>query len=115
MPLKIKVRYFTTLRELARTREEEMEMENGTLLSDLLEKIVLKYGEAAFNYLYDRKSGIIDPSIQFLVNGVSIRNLQGIRTELRDGNVVAIIPPIGGGDLIHGFPCPKHNLYGIPC
>ena len=97
MPLKIKVRYFTTLRELARTTEEEIEMENGTTLVDLLEKIVLKYGEAAFNYLYDRKNGAVDPSLQFLVNGVSIRNLQGIRTELKDGNVVAIVPPIGGG------------------
>jgi len=97
VPLKIKVRYFTTLRELARTTEEEIEMENGTTLVDLLEKIVLKYGEAAFNYLYDRKNGAVDPSLQFLVNGVSIRNLQGIRTELKDGNVVAIVPPIGGG------------------
>jgi len=97
VPLKIKVRYFTTLRELARTMEEEIEMENGTTLVDLLGKIVLKYGEAAFNYLYDRKSGAIDPSIQFLVNGMSIRSLQGIRTELKDGNIVAIVPPIGGG------------------
>jgi len=95
--LKIKVRYFTTLRELARTMEEEIEMKNGATLVDLLEKIVLKYGETAFNYLYDEKSGAIDPSIQFLVNGVSIRNLQGIRTELKDRNVVAIVPPIGGG------------------
>ena len=95
--MKTKVRYFTTLRELARTMEEEIEMKNGTTLSDFLEKIALKYGEAAFNYLYDKKSGTIDPSIQFLVNGVSIRNLQGIRTELKDGNVVAIVPPIGGG------------------
>jgi molybdopterin converting factor small subunit len=44
-----------------------------------------------------KKSGAIDLSIQFLVNGVSIRNLQGIRTKLKDGNVVAIVPPIGGG------------------
>jgi len=95
--MKIKVRYFTTLRELARTMEEEIEMENGTTLIDLLEKIVLKYGETVFNYLYDKKSGAIDPSIQFLVNGVSIRNLQGIRTELKDRNIVAIVPPIGGG------------------
>jgi molybdopterin converting factor small subunit len=54
-PLKVKVRYFTTLRELARTMEEEIEMENGATISDLFEKIVLKYGEAAFNYLYDKK------------------------------------------------------------
>ncbi|MEM2935715.1 MAG: ubiquitin-like small modifier protein 1 [Candidatus Bathyarchaeia archaeon] len=95
--MKVKVRYFTTLRELARTIEEEIEMENGATLSDLLEKIVLKYGETAHNYLYDKESGAVDPSIQFLINGVSMRNLQGVRTELKDGNVVAIVPPIGGG------------------
>ena len=95
--MKVKVRYFTTLRELARSTEEEIEVENGITLGDLLGKIVLKYGEEAFNYLYDRKSGAVDPSIQFLVNGVSVQNLQGIRTELKDGNVVAIVPPIGGG------------------
>jgi len=97
VPLKVKVRYFTTLRELARTMEEEIEMENGTTLGDLLEKIALKYGKPAFNYLYDKRSGAVDPSIQFLVNGVSIGNLQGVGTELKDGNVVAIVPPIGGG------------------
>jgi len=96
--LKIKVRYFTTLRELARTAaEEEMEMKEGSTLVDLLKKIALKYGEEAFNYLFDKRSGVIDPSIQFLVNGMSIHNLQGPKTELKDGNTVAIIPPIGGG------------------
>ncbi len=85
------------MRELARTLEEEIEIENRATLWNLLEKIVLKYGETAFNYLYDKKSGAVDPSIHFLINGVSMRNLQGVRTELKDGNVVAIVPPIGGG------------------
>jgi len=95
--LKIKVRYFTTLRELARAAEEEIEMKEGSTLVDLLKKIASKYGGEASNYLFDKRSGVIDPSIQFLVNGISIHSLQGLRTELKDGNTVAIVPPIGGG------------------
>lgn len=95
--LKVKVRYFTTLRELARTREEELEMEDGSTLAELIERVASKYGGEAFNYLHVRATGEIDPSIQFLINGISARDLHGLRTELREGDVVAVIPPVGGG------------------
>ncbi len=85
------------MRELARASEEDIDMKDGSTLANLIEKIALKYGEEAFNYLYDKKSGRIDPSIQFLVNGTGIRNLQGTMTKLQNKDVVAIIPPIGGG------------------
>ena len=95
--MKIKVRYFTTLRELAGNKEEEMEIKEGSALADLIEKIALNYGEDALNYLYAEGTRVIDPSIQFLVNSVSVSNLQGLKTELKNGDVVAIIPPVGGG------------------
>jgi len=91
------VKYFTTLRELAGTREEEFEVNEGSSLAELLERVILNYGEAAYNYMHVKKSGKIDPSIQFLVNGVSTHNLHDLETELKDGDIVAIIPPIGGG------------------
>lgn len=95
--MKVKVRYFTTLRELAGAREEELEMKGGSILAELIEKVALKYGEEAFDYLHVRTTGKIDPSIQFLINGVNARNLHGIKTKLKEEDVVAIIPPVGGG------------------
>jgi len=96
--MKVKVRYFTTLRELAGKPEEEWEIEDSRTLGNLIENVAAKYGEEAHNYLYDEsKSGKVDPSIYFLINGADSRTLSGLDTELKDGDIVAIIPPIGGG------------------
>jgi len=35
--------------------------------------------------------------LQFLVNGRSTSSLEGLSTRLADGDVLAIIPPVGGG------------------
>ncbi len=95
--MRVKVRYFTTLRELAGSSEEELELENGSTLADLLKKIAEKYGKKAKNYLFNK--GKIDPSIYFLINGISARSLKGLETTLEEGDVIAIIPPIGGGSM----------------
>ena len=95
--MKVKVRYFTTLRELTGTKEEEIEMKDGSVLADLVEKVALKYGEIAFNTLYEKGTRVINLSIQFLVNGVSVRDLFGLEMELKDGDVVTIIYPVVGG------------------
>jgi molybdopterin synthase sulfur carrier subunit len=95
--MKINVRYFTTLRELTGTREDGLELMDGSNLAELIETVSVKYGTVAFMYLHVTESGKIDPSIKFLINGVAAQNLRGLETELKDGDVVAIIPPIGGG------------------
>jgi len=93
--VKVRVRYFTTLRELAETPEERITLKEDATLVDLIGIIVSKYGKEAQDYLY--KKGKIDPSIYFLINGKDSRILSGLKTRLRDGDIIAIIPPIGGG------------------
>jgi len=93
--VKVKVKYFTTLRELAGTLEEKIILKDGAILADLIEIIASKYGEEARNYLY--KKGKIDPSIYFLINGENSHTLSGLKTKLKEGDIIAIIPPIGGG------------------
>jgi len=96
--LKIKVRYFTTLRELTGCVEETLELENDASLEDLIEKIASKYGEKARQYLYtDEKQKNINPTLLILVNGRRINLLQGLKTKLKDGDTIAILPPVGGG------------------
>ena len=96
MILRLKVRYFTTLRELAGTAEDEIDIKDDASLAELIEEVASEYGQAARDYLY-HDSVQIDPSIYFLVNGRDAKTLSGRETKLKDGDTVAIIPPIGGG------------------
>ena len=96
--MRVKVRYFTTLRELAGRAEEELVIKEGSTLADLIEEVASKYGKEAREYLYHRgKLERAYQAVYFLINGKNSKVLSGLKTRLRDGDVVAIIPPIGGG------------------
>ena len=62
----------------------------------VLKTLTEKYGTTFKEYVYDETS---NPKgfLQFLVNGNSSSTLNGLETELKDGDVLAILPPVGGG------------------
>jgi len=93
--IKVKVRYFTTLRELAGVPEEKITLKDEATLADLIKTIASKYGKEAQDYLYTK--GKVDPSIYFLINGENSRTLSGLKTKLKNEDIIAIVPPIGGG------------------
>jgi sulfur-carrier protein len=94
-----RIRLFTTLREIANKKEETLSFpENQKVTVDVVLKTLAKqHGKAFADYLYDAKSGQPKGFLQFLVNGASTSTLQGLQTELGDGDVLAILPPVGGG------------------
>ena len=94
--MRVKVRYFATLRELAESAEEEIKIEDDGTLDDLIEKVTSKYGKKARNLLrlYHKEA---DQSIYFFINGTNARMLSGVDTKLKEGDIIAIIPPVGGG------------------
>ena len=93
--LRVRVRYFTTLRDLAWSAEEEIDLEADASLARLIARVAARHGKAARDYLYHHDK--VDPSIYFLVNGKSAKVLSGLDTKLEEGDSVAIVPPIGGG------------------
>ena len=95
--MKVSVRLFTTLRELAGKDEEIFEFEMGSVaVNDVLERLVKQHGESFKNYLYNEKE-IVREHLQILVNGKSIDLLEELDTLLKEGDEIAIVPPVGGG------------------
>lgn len=96
--MRVSVRFFTSLRELTGKREETLEFSNDerVTVDVVLKRLAERYGKDFVEYVYDA-SGEVKGFLQFLVNGRSASTLKGLATELSDGDVLAIIPPVGGG------------------
>jgi len=97
--LQVSVRFFTSLREIINKKEETFEFPEGKPITvDLvLKTLARQYGERFVEYVYDGKTGEVKGFLQFLVNGKSASTLKGLETKLEDGDVLAILPPVGGG------------------
>ena len=54
------------------------------------------YGLAFQDYVFEDDDDL-SSHLQVLMDGVSITNFQGLKTELRENDVVTIIPMVGGG------------------
>ncbi|MEM2106062.1 MAG: MoaD family protein [Candidatus Bathyarchaeia archaeon] len=97
--VRVSVRFFTSLRELTGKREETLEFSGKEKITIglVLERLSKRYGREFVDYVFDRKTGEVKGFLQFLVNGRSASTLNGLDTPLRDGDVLAIVPPVGGG------------------
>lgn len=87
--MRIRIKYFSALRDATGKALEELEVREGFTIADLQEWLFSTYPKAAF----------FRDDVMFLVNG-------RVATEtyaLRDGDEVAIMPPVsGGGGVVNG-------------
>ncbi|MCS7113991.1 MAG: MoaD family protein [Candidatus Bathyarchaeota archaeon] len=97
--MRVLVRLFTTLREIVGKREEILEFMDGETVTveKVLRKLAEIYGKGFAEYVYYSGTGEVKDFLQFLINGRSASTLKGLQTELEDGDVLAILPPVGGG------------------
>ena len=92
--MKVKMKFFATFRELFGSVEKEIELESRSDIQELLNLLCdsRQCRQKIFDY-----SGKLRPYIKILKNGRHIQFLDGIYTELKEGDVVTMFPPVGGG------------------
>jgi len=97
--LQISVRFFTILREIVGKKEETLSFSRNqkVTVNTVLEKLSEKHGKAFREYVYDSKNGEVKGFLQLLVNGRSLSKSEGLNSELSDGDIIAILPPVSGG------------------
>jgi len=95
--LKVSVRFFTSLREITGKREETLNFseEEKVTVDKLLKTLAVQYGKDFTDYVYDAETHDVRGFLQFLINGKNAAS--GLQTELEDGDVLAVLPPVGGG------------------
>jgi len=95
--MKVSVRYFGFVKNMVKKREEEFELREGALLSDLLNKLAGIYGEPFQKEVYE--PGLKDVKTGFVVtvNGVLMGQLHGVDTRLNEGDSVILMTLMSGG------------------
>jgi len=94
--MKVTVKFFTTLREIVGKPQEQIELSEAVTVNELLRQLGEKYGEKFTHYVYDEK-GMVRGHLHFLINGKSITIQKGLKTKLKENDILAILPPVGGG------------------
>jgi len=97
--LRVSVRFFASLRELVGKKVEILEFSDSAevTVEKGLKRLAEFYGKDFVEYVFSEKAGEIKSYLTLLVNGRSTAVLNGLETRLTDGDVLAILPPVGGG------------------
>jgi len=95
--VKVKVHYLGFIKNLINQSKDEFELEEGAQLSELLNKIAGIYGKPFQKEVYEK--GIKDVKMGFVVtvNGILIGQLNGLDTQLNNGDNVILMSLMSGG------------------
>jgi molybdopterin synthase sulfur carrier subunit len=94
--MEVEVRYYAMLREAAGRKKEMIELPEKASVGDLMNLVVGKYGDDFYRYVYDGQKRVRD-YLSFMLNGINVNSINGFETQLKDGDVLSVLPPVGGG------------------
>ncbi|WP_456365308.1 ubiquitin-like small modifier protein 1 [Thermococcus sp.] len=88
--MRVKVRYFARYRSLVGTGEEEVELPEGATVMDLIEKLKERH-PVLKTKIFAEDDDLADVNVS--------RNGRYVRFDeiLKEGDVVALFPPVSGG------------------
>ncbi|GAA0281452.1 ubiquitin-like small modifier protein 1 [Halobacterium noricense] len=92
--MNVELRFFATFREAVGTKVVEREYDEGTTVGEVLRELETEY-EGLAGQLVENDG--LRPHINVLKSGREVLHLDGMATELEDGDQLSIFPPVAGG------------------
>jgi molybdopterin synthase sulfur carrier subunit len=93
--VKVQVKFLATIRGITGESSTELFWNPRDTAGILMQKLVKKYGQRFEKATMD---GInLKPGIKMIINGRDIDYLDRLDTQIKDKDVIVIIPPIAGG------------------
>jgi molybdopterin synthase sulfur carrier subunit len=91
----MKVRVYATLRQIVGAKEVEIGGGAGETVRDALHRLVAAYPGLEERILDDE--GHLRRAVNVFIRGRSIRFKEGLDTVLKEGDDLALFPPVAGG------------------
>jgi molybdopterin synthase sulfur carrier subunit len=95
--MKVKVHYLGLVKSFTSKSQDELELEEGAPLSELLDKLAADFGKPFNSEVYESAKKEVKAMFMVVVNGVLIGQLNGVDTKLKDGDNIIVMPLMTGG------------------
>ncbi len=95
--MRIKVHYLSLVKSFTKTSQDEFDLKEAAPLSQALYQVAEKYGKPFTQEVYDPEHQEMKSTFVAMVNGVLMDQLQGINTQLKDGDNIIIMSLMTGG------------------
>jgi len=94
--MEVEVKLYAMLREIASKKLEKVDLPEKASVRDLIDFLISEYGDEFASYIYDSEKQVRN-YLSYMINGVNINSLDGFETTLKGGDVISLLPPVGGG------------------
>ncbi|MFQ5998500.1 MAG: MoaD family protein [Candidatus Bathyarchaeia archaeon] len=95
---RVSVKLFTTLREIIGKSEEIICLQGNVTAYHVLKELARMYGHTVAQYIFEGEK--LRDYLEVLVDGHNVSLEYGLETRLKNGSVMAILPPAGGGSRV---------------
>lgn len=92
--MELDLRFFATFREAVGRKELSREFDDGATVGDVLAALEAEYDGLEGQLVED---GAVRPQLSVLKNGRDVVHMAGVDTELEDGDLLSVFPPVAGG------------------
>jgi molybdopterin synthase sulfur carrier subunit len=95
--INVKVKVFATFRDILGLKETDLQFPSNITVRSLVQTLSNKYSQGKLERQVFDESGKVQKYVKILVNGRDVDFLDGPSTQLKDGDILAMFPPVGGG------------------
>lgn len=92
--MELDLRFFANFREAVGQKERSRRVDDDATVGDVLESLEAEYDGLDGQLLED---GEIRPQLSVLKNGRDVVHMAGAGTELEEGDLLSVFPPVAGG------------------
>ena len=93
--MKVEVKFLATIHAVTGESSIELLCTYHDTAGTVMQMLVKRYGKKFEQVVLDGTN--LKSSIKMIINGRDIEYLNGLDTQLKDGDVIVLIPPIAGG------------------
>jgi sulfur-carrier protein len=95
--MRIKIHSVLGIKQAIGQKMAEIELPGGSTVEDFIAYVTERWGDKLSSQLLDPDSGAVLPYVRIMINGQTIQYLQGVKTLLKEGDEVLLLPPASGG------------------